>query len=60
MSLIEAKGIRKTSGIDMIEAVERQDRTFVLGIQFHPEIAVVRSLDDISLCYFMAIVEAAQ
>lgn len=53
-------GITKTSGIDMIEAVERQDRTFVLGIQFHPEIAVVRSLDDISLCYFTAIVEAAQ
>ena len=53
-------GVTKTSGIDMIEAVERQDKTFVLGIQFHPEIAVVRELDDTSLCYFTAIVEAAQ
>ena len=37
-----------------------EDKTFVLGIQFHPEIAVVRELDDTSLCYFTAIVEAAQ
>lgn len=53
-------GITKTSGVDMIEAVERQDKTFVLGIQFHPEIAVVRSLDDTSLRFFTAIVEAAR
>ena len=53
-------GITKTSGLEMIEAVERQDKTFVLGIQFHPEIAVVRELDDTSLCYFTAIVEAAR
>ena len=52
-------GVTETSGIDMIEAVERQDKTFVLGLQFHPEIAVVRGLDDTSLCYFTAIVEAA-
>ena len=52
-------GVTETSGIDMIEAVERQDKTFVLGIQFHPEIAVVRQLDDTSLCYFTAIVETA-
>ena len=53
-------GVTETSGIDIIEAVERQDKSFVLGIQFHPEIAVVRELDDTSLCYFSAIVEAAK
>lgn len=53
-------GVTETSGIDMIEAVERHDKGFVLGIQFHPEIAVVRGLDDSSLCYFSAIVEAAK
>ena len=53
-------GVTQTCGIDMIEAVERPDKAFVLGIQFHPEIAVVRGLDDTSLCYFTAIVEAAQ
>ena len=53
-------GITKTNGVDMIEAVERQDKTFVLGIQFHPEIAVVRSLDDTSLRFFTTIVEAAR
>lgn len=53
-------GVTETSGVDIIEAVERQDKTFVLGIQFHPEIAVVRELDDTSLCYFTAIVEVAQ
>ncbi len=26
-----------TNGIDIIEAVERQDKTFCLGVQFHPE-----------------------
>ena len=29
----------------MIEAVERTDKTFAVGLQFHPEAAVVKHLD---------------
>ncbi len=57
---LKVTGTTETGGVDMIEAVERPDKAFVLGIQFHPEIAVVRALDDTSLCFFTAIVEAAQ
>ena len=53
-------GVTETSGVDMIEAVERPDKDFVLGVQFHPEIAVVRNLDDVSLLFFTAIVDAAK
>ena len=52
-------GITKTSDEDLIEAVERPDKTFVLGLQYHPEIAVVRGLDDGSLIYFKEIVKRA-
>lgn len=34
-----------TDGIPIIEAVERVDKTFVLGIQYHPEAAVCKHLD---------------
>ncbi len=30
----------------MIEAVERSDKTFAVGLQFHPEAAVVKNLDN--------------
>lgn len=52
--------VTNTSGIDIIEAVERPDKSFVLGLQFHPEIAVVRELDYTSITYFRAIVNAAR
>ena len=39
-------GYTDTNGIQMIEAVERTDKTFALGLQFHPEAAVVKNLDD--------------
>ncbi len=45
---------------EIIEAVERPDKTFVLGLQYHPEMAVVRQLDEVSLVYFAAIVEMAR
>lgn len=35
----------ETDGLPVIEAVERRDKTFCLGIQFHPEIAVRKHLD---------------
>ena len=34
-----------TNGISVIEAVERTDKTFAVGLQFHPEAAVVKHLD---------------
>ena len=30
----------------MIEAVERSDKTFAVDLQFHPEAAVVKNLDN--------------
>ena len=38
-------GVTPTCGTDMIEAVERGDKTFALGFQFHPEAVVARTLD---------------
>lgn len=34
-----------TNGIQIIEAVERPDKTFVVGLQFHPEVAIRKVLD---------------
>lgn len=39
-------GTTDTNGVPMIEAVERLDKTFAVGLQFHPEAAVVKNLDD--------------
>lgn len=38
-------GITKTSGINLIEAVERKDLSFCLGVQFHPEVASRKHID---------------
>ena len=37
-------GVTKTCGLDMIEAVQRTDKSFILGVQFHPEAAVAKNL----------------
>ena len=34
-----------TEGVPIIEAVERIDKTFIIGIQYHPEAAVCKHLD---------------
>ena len=39
-------GYTETNGIRMIEAVERTDKTFAVGLQFHPEAALVKHLDE--------------
>ena len=39
-------GYTETNGVQMIEAVERTDKTFAVGLQFHPEAALVKYLDD--------------
>ena len=31
----------------MIEAIERTDKTYALGVQFHPEAAVVKNLNNV-------------
>jgi len=38
--------ITPTAGIDMIEAIERTDKTFAIGLQFHPEAAAVKHLEN--------------
>ena len=35
----------ETNGIDIIEAVERTDKSFAVGLQFHPEAAAVKHLE---------------
>ena len=39
-------GTTETNGIEMIEAVERTDKTFAVGLQFHPEAALVKHLEN--------------
>ena len=39
-------GTADTNGVQMIEAVERTDKRFAVGLQFHPEAALVKNLDD--------------
>ena len=39
-------GYTETDGIRMIEAVERTDKTFAVGLQFHPEAALVKHLEN--------------
>ena len=43
---LKISGYAPTDGINMIEAVERTDKTFALGLQFHPEAALVKNLDN--------------
>lgn len=38
-------GYTDTNGVQMIEAVERTDKSFAVGLQFHPEAALVKHLD---------------
>jgi len=40
-------GYLDTNGIDIIEAVQRTDKTCAIGIQFHPEAAIVKHLEGI-------------
>ena len=35
-----------TEGVRMIEGVERTDKTFAVGVQFHPEISIQKKLDN--------------
>ena len=59
----------ETNGRQLIEAVERPDKTFCIGVQFHPEVAVRKYLDkeadaasfmeyDTALSFFHALLDA--
>lgn len=65
---LKVTAVTKTNGIDVIEAVERTDKPFFIGIQYHPEVAVSKhvsgatdasrfmSYED-AICYFRALVK---
>lgn len=67
---LRVTGVTRTDGIDIIEAIERTDKTFALGVQFHPEEAARKHvtgqpdawrfmpLDD-AVAYFRALITAA-
>lgn len=61
----------ETQGTDIIEVVERQDKTFCIGLQYHPEAAIVKHLDGAdnaddfmdyatAMRYFTALVQQAR
>ena len=63
--------ITMTDGIPIIEGVERTDKDFVIGVQFHPEVAVAKVIDneedagnfmsyDKAISYFKILIEQTQ
>ena len=68
---LKVTGVTPTDGVDIIEAIERTDKHFALGVQFHPEEAVRKHLTgapdadrfmplDEALKYFTALIVHAQ
>lgn len=60
--------ISMSDGIPVIEGVERTDKDFVVGVQFHPEVAVAKVIDneldagdfmnyDAALAYFKRLIQ---
>lgn len=68
---LQVTGVTATDGVDLIEAIERTDKRFALGVQYHPE-EVVRMHDaqaadakrfmplDEAVSYFKALIDAAR
>ena len=68
---LKVTGVTTTDGIDVIEAIERTDKHFALGVQFHPEEAIRKDLTDqpdahrfmsleVAVKYFTALIDNAQ
>lgn len=68
---LDLVAVADTDGISTIEAVERKDRSFCLGLQFHPEVAVAKHLNneanagdfmdiDTAMSFFTALIRAAR
>lgn len=43
---LKVTGTTDTNGISMIESIQRTDKKFAVGFQFHPEAAVVKNLNN--------------
>jgi putative glutamine amidotransferase len=68
---LKVTGVTPTDGVDIIEAIERTDKTFALGVQFHPEEAVRKHVSgapdasrfmplDEAVAYFRALIASAR
>ena len=68
---LKVTGITLTDGVDIIEAIERTDKHFALGVQFHPEEAIRKHINGLpdadrfmpledAVKYFSALIEHAQ
>lgn len=68
---LKISGVTETNGYNIIEAAERTDKTFCIGVQFHPEASFAKHLDhaanassymsyDASLAYFKRLVHEAK
>lgn len=68
---LRVTAVTPTDGVDIIEAIERTDKRFALGVQYHPEEAARKHLThkpdadhfmslDEALAYFKALIHAAR
>ena len=68
---LKVTGITPTDGVDIIEAIERTDKHFALGVQSHPEEAIRKHINGLpdadrfmpledAVKYFSALIEHAQ
>ena len=68
---LRVTGVTPTDGVDIIEAIERTDKHFALGVQYHPEEAVRKHIEgkedanrfmplEEAVSYFQALIGAAK
>ena len=58
---LRVTGVTPTDGVDIIEVIERTDKHFALGVQFHPEETIRKHLDhEHSAQWFMPLDEAVK
>ena len=68
---LKVTGYTTAAGLDIIEAIERTDKDFALGVQYHPEVVVTKNLDKASnaadymsleeaIAYFKRLIAAAK
>ena len=68
---LRVTGVTETDGIDILEAIERTDKHFALGVQFHPEEAIRQHVKkvpgasrfmplDEAVKYFTSLIDHAQ